>query len=620
MNGKDIFLGMKYVGDDLIELAEYGRFPTAAEKEKQKKTARPTIRRPLLIAALIAMLLLLVGCAVAYVLSIQDMKVGEQQEIYQDFSADGREYLGEKTVTQQVLTLAGIKGSPSYQAAQEWFDFKQEYDPDHSIIVSLMSEGNVPDYPIEYSAYNIYSQEMKDKLDEIVDKYDLKLIGGPVSFRTTKLLCKALGMEDILVPGSEATMRINSAGYRECGNLTLDFDINVPGEKDTPAEETQCSLYYRKKDCFTEEVIGLNEISDWKEWNYTTKSGADVLILRSSSDWRGWIICDMPEYTATLRIEAIDEVYTSDEAGNTIVQRTEMTDRQIELLTDAIDFSIEPKLVEGYESLDDGAVGSGEKIDGYSIELKSAVTDGQIAYITLGITAPEGVTLIDSDISDYMLTHGNTWGFFEPVTEGLNKTGGSNGWCEDDGDGLSNTLNYVLEVTPDCENGQMPFAPGNVWNLYWEDIYSSYWDEENIKQQENLIAEGTWSFDVVFEGKPIGELELIREPVTVKAVYGWDLDGNDVSKETRITSFLLRSLSATVFCDMENAAPDFLTNRERCIYVVLKDGSRISLHSESASPGKQNLTADCPIALDQVEYVLLADGTRLTVSAEGENP
>ena len=40
MNGKDIFLGMKYVGDDLIELAEYGRFPTAAEKEKQKKTIK----------------------------------------------------------------------------------------------------------------------------------------------------------------------------------------------------------------------------------------------------------------------------------------------------------------------------------------------------------------------------------------------------------------------------------------------------------------------------------------------------------------------------------------------------------------------------------------------------
>ena len=36
MNGKDIFLGLKYVGDDLIEKAEYGEFPTKAEKTECK--------------------------------------------------------------------------------------------------------------------------------------------------------------------------------------------------------------------------------------------------------------------------------------------------------------------------------------------------------------------------------------------------------------------------------------------------------------------------------------------------------------------------------------------------------------------------------------------------------
>ena len=32
MNGKDIFLGLKYVGDDLIEKAEYGQFHAKEEK------------------------------------------------------------------------------------------------------------------------------------------------------------------------------------------------------------------------------------------------------------------------------------------------------------------------------------------------------------------------------------------------------------------------------------------------------------------------------------------------------------------------------------------------------------------------------------------------------------
>ena len=54
MNGKDIFLGLKYVGDDLIEKAEYGAFPTKAEKTVKRNRG---LRRPLLIAAIIAMML-----------------------------------------------------------------------------------------------------------------------------------------------------------------------------------------------------------------------------------------------------------------------------------------------------------------------------------------------------------------------------------------------------------------------------------------------------------------------------------------------------------------------------------------------------------------------------------
>ena len=112
MNGKDILLGLKYVGDDLIEKAEYGQFPTAAEKEEQKKNTRPRIRRPLLIAAVITTMLLLVGCAVAYVLSIQNMKVGDDHYVTPVFD-EYNEYQGDVTIPRQILTLAGIKGTSS---------------------------------------------------------------------------------------------------------------------------------------------------------------------------------------------------------------------------------------------------------------------------------------------------------------------------------------------------------------------------------------------------------------------------------------------------------------------------------------------------------------------------
>lgn len=60
MNGKALFMGLEYVGVDLIQEAEFGKFPVEDEKP-EKKPRR--LSRPLLLAALIALLLLLVGCA-----------------------------------------------------------------------------------------------------------------------------------------------------------------------------------------------------------------------------------------------------------------------------------------------------------------------------------------------------------------------------------------------------------------------------------------------------------------------------------------------------------------------------------------------------------------------------
>lgn len=60
MNGKALLKGLEYVGVDLIQEAEFGKFHV--EDEKPAKRPR-RISRPLLLAALIALLLLLVGCA-----------------------------------------------------------------------------------------------------------------------------------------------------------------------------------------------------------------------------------------------------------------------------------------------------------------------------------------------------------------------------------------------------------------------------------------------------------------------------------------------------------------------------------------------------------------------------
>ena len=66
---------------------------------------------------------------------------------------------------------------------------------------------------------------------------------------------------------------------------------------------------------------------------------------------------------------------------------------------------------------------------------------------------------------------------------------------------------------------------------------------------------------------------------------------------------------------MEDAAPDFLTIGDRCVYVVMNDGSRVAFYGDSAGSGIQNLQTDTPIDLSQVVSVLMPDGTELTVPA-----
>lgn len=617
MSGKDIFLGLKYIGDDLIEKAEYGQFPA---EDTKREGSRRLLRRPFLVAAIIALLLMLVGCAVAYVLSMQQINIGQQQT-YQDVFAYDPEsgqavaYLGQEAVTEEVLTLAGIAGSRNYQAAQEWFAFKQEYDPEHAIIMELQSAGQVPEFPAEYESYNIYSQEMKDKLDEILDKYNLKLIGRTIPFRTEELTCKALGLENIAAAGSDAIMELDYAAYQECGNLNMDFNLIIPGDAQNGKQETRCHIYYMHKDAFTEDVISLGEVESWKEWNYTTASGADVLIFRSPEDWRGYIFCDMPNYTVTLRYTFIDERYSDDAFGNTIIDREFMTDRQIERLADAVDFSIEPRLVEDWETLAHQAASSGGEIDGYSIALKSVKSDGNHAWITLAITAPEGVNLLEHDGYPISLKSGNRWGFFEPVSKEYSNVSGGYG-VEEDGDGKANTQNVVLDYAAGTEQiraGEVPFAAGKVWNICWQDIYVSYLDEKTNEPETYLLLEGTWSIDVVFEDVVTEELELIREPIPTQAAYGWDMQGNDVYQDTLITSFVLRPMSASIICDLEDVAPDFLTTGDRCAWVILRDGSRLPLYGDNASSGVQNLQPEKIIDLSQVEAVLLPDGTKLEV-------
>ena len=583
MNGKDIFLGLKYVGEDLIQEAEYGAFSDQTEK---KSKGRRLLHKPLLIAALIGLMLFLMGCAWA-VMKLQDIKLGEQTAAhdvyeYDPNSGEAVSYVGQETYTQQILTLSGLSGTPASKAAREWYEFCESYDPDRTIQKSVW--GNYPEFPAEYSGYGLYTQEMKDKLDEILTKYDLKLRGEKIEFQTSKQLLKALGMESFLQSGSEAQMKINHSAYYENGHLDLYFEMDVPGENGTKASGY---LFYRPKDCLIPDTAVLND-AQWEEWNYTTSSGAEVLIIRSEEASSAWIFSDMMNHTATVRMNAVQRIKENTEDGVPVARYSVLTKAQLEQIAESIDFSLNPKLVEGWEDLPDDAVPAGQEINGYCIEPVSAFTDGYSYQIVLKVTAPEGVALTDPDDHTVCVEAGE----------------GVSGYCEEDGDGKRNTCHVILSESVqkrDCpDDGTYPYPEGNVIPVRWEDLYLIRYDFEKSERIVTLLTEGTWKFNVTLNTSDTREVELLTQPITAKACIGWSMDGTDAFEERKITSIKLRALSIELVAETKEYGADFLCFTGQYSYIVMKDGSWVQVVSN---------TLDQPIDLDQVAYVQLADKT-----------
>lgn len=590
------------------------RYILDAENISAAKSHTP--KRLWLIAAIISAMVFLMGCAVVYALKIENLKVADDQGDKLVIGQDGISIVGTESVDQQVLTLAGIKGSATYRAALEWFAFKQEYDPEGEILAELAEEGNIPEFPGEYDGYGLYSQEMKDALDTILERCALKPRGTKLEFRTVKNMCAALGVERIQTTQNALAVHVDGGGCYENGNFYLLLKFDLPDDAGNELDNTTGTLMWNRKDCFSEDMITLEDTGDWKEWNYTTSSGYHTLLIRSETDSRGWIICDRGEAILALQIEAIKELWNNVD-GKIWADKLYLTDAQMEQIADATDFGINPRIATREDVDNQPQASNAATQDGYSVALKSVVTDGNVAHITLSITAPEG-TIINRTVREgherepYYIETAN----YDVLTPAEGKLG-SGSTCmkpREDGDGLDNTQDFVIEAELSMLDGSKPFAVGSSWKIRLEDLLHTYYDTERYAMVEKLLAEGEWIFRFTIDEShgDQGELRLVTEPIITRAVYGYKADGTPAYRDLTITSFSLHSMSAAVYseCDF---APELTNNGTEAIFAVMKDGSRIQLYSSGGAVGVQYLKPEKPIDLNQVDYVLLADGAKLMV-------
>lgn len=250
---------------------------------------RYSVKRAALLAAVIALLTLLVGCAAVYVLHLQDLKVRDYRMRQNPaYDVEGNQI---SVPTHPLQTAFSLQGA-NQQALAEWLEFDQAYDPDAKIAIATdqgLGDTGIPDN--YHYTYGCYSWEMVHKLDEIIQKYDLKLLSTEIDcdYRESSVLFGALGIDPVYSGEAEYS---NSFFYPE-GVFHVDMTIH-PTSDQWPYENTYAGYHYSRKAYLDLAHVVIRDFDDYTQWHYTRKDGETVLLVTSDFG-TAWIFADKPD-------------------------------------------------------------------------------------------------------------------------------------------------------------------------------------------------------------------------------------------------------------------------------------------------------------------------------------
>ena len=215
----------------------------------------------------------------------------------------------------QMISLQGYSDTDEYKASKEWREFEDNYDKDWSICDAYDKEcKRTKKDPFEekYPGYGIYSQEMADKADELIKKYNLKLRG--------KMLDMDINEKVLQEKFGDIWTGIVGAGYcYEDGTFSLDADY----------EKVSFQIRRVMKGSFDTVYLNVGEISSYEQWTYKTKCGVEVSI--ALNDRGGVVLANTPK-----GFVAINLCENWDEDGNPMPPYTKA---QIEDFVDHINFN-----------------------------------------------------------------------------------------------------------------------------------------------------------------------------------------------------------------------------------------------------------------------------------------
>lgn len=290
-----------------------------------------SIRRTLLIAAVVALMLLLVGCAVVYVLRMQDMKVGEYSfYVPTEYDENGNVIPVE---SQEPITLLSLQGT-NMEALAEWVAFTNTYDQDGTILIEADGTGSEWELPDNYHlTYGCYSQEMVDKLNEIVEKYDLKLLSSyiPLNYYENSVLLNSLGLNGLVYANPDVQVEYWDGDFHLEGTFDLNMYISMD-MGDWKWERGSASYRYSLKDYFDPITGGMLESIDYTQWDYTRGDGKKVLLVLGEGTAR--IYADLPDAFISISLDPV--IWVDGE-------KVPMTQTALEQLAELFDLSVKPQ-------------------------------------------------------------------------------------------------------------------------------------------------------------------------------------------------------------------------------------------------------------------------------------
>lgn len=278
-----------------------------------------------LIAAIIALILLLVGCAIVYVLSLQDMKIGENTITEREHYGPNWEVIEETQITYDVLSVQSFSDSPNQRATKEWREYTDSFELEYFFNLPEEVGRAVPE---GYSNYGCRTPEMMEKLDEIAEKYGLELMGESIYTNQdhVTILLDALNLTELLHPQTYAEVKFDSAGIYQYGSFQLGVDIVLDESFDWPYY-VMADLHYSTKGYFDPYTIRLRDLDTVQEWEYTLVDGKTALLA-------------LDQETALILVEGETGFFAMDFDSQMGIDR--LTPEMMERIADLFNFSMVP--------------------------------------------------------------------------------------------------------------------------------------------------------------------------------------------------------------------------------------------------------------------------------------